>query len=209
MLSIQTLVVGELSTNCYFITDPSTHETLVIDPADAPEYISDVLIREKLTPIGIVATHGHFDHILGAFGLQVSYDIPFYMHGDDTFLLNRMQTSGRHFLKRNNIDPAPKITKTLEEGTMLSVGVESVKIMHTPGHTPGSVVVYVPSSKAMLVGDSLFADGTTGRTDTIYGNNDMLRRSLARIINATDALVLYPGHGEPLPTDRAKVMFGV
>lgn len=209
MLTIQTLVVGELATNCYFITDPSTHQTLVVDPADAFEYISDVLLREKLTPVGVVATHGHFDHILGAFGLQVTYGIPFYIHGDDTFLLDRMQSSGKHFLKRNNIDPAPTITKKLEEGMMLPVGIESVTVMHTPGHTPGSVVIYIPSAKAILVGDCLFADGATGRTDTTYADKNGLKKSIDRIINGTDAAILYPGHGQPLPIDRAKVMFGV
>lgn len=209
MLTIQTLVVGSLQTNCYLISDPISHETLVIDPADASEYISDVLSRESLTPTGLVATHGHFDHILGAFGLQVTYNIPFYLHGDDTFLIDRMQSSARHFLKRKNIDPAPTVTRRLEEGDTLAVGKEKIRVLHTPGHTPGSIVILVVSASAMLVGDALFADGSVGRTDTSYGNRQTLEHSIKKIINEKRATVLYPGHGESISVDRAKVMFGV
>ncbi len=209
MLKIQTLRVGELATNCYFVTDPITHETLVVDPADAPEYISDVLERESLTPIGIVATHGHFDHILGVFGLEVMYNIPFYLHPDDLFLVRRMQESARHFLKRNNIDPAPRITNNLAEGAVIEIGKESVRILHTPGHTPGSVVIHIPAASASLVGDSLFADGSVGRTDTSYGDSKGLTHAIARIVQTPGVKMLYAGHGEPLSIDRAKVMFSV
>ncbi len=209
MLTIHTLVVGELQTNCYFITDAASHTTLIVDPADAPEYISDVLIREALTPIGVAATHGHFDHLLGAFGLQVTYNIPFYIHADDTFLLNRMQASGKHFLKRQNIDPAPVMTQKLTDGHALRIGKESIRILHTPGHTPGSVAFIVPSAQAALVGDALFADGSVGRTDASYASAPALRDSIERIVRCPDVRTLYPGHGNPLSVDRAAAMFGV
>lgn len=209
MLTIQILVVGQLQTNCYLISDPVTHEAIVVDPADASEYISDVLSRQSITPIGMVATHGHFDHILGAFGLQVTYGIPFYIHGDDTFLVRRMQDSARHFLKRTNVDPAPTITSHIEDGEVLKVGKESVRVLHVPGHTPGSVALVVASSSAMLVGDAVFADGSVGRTDASYGDPSALQRSIVRIVGEPTVATLYPGHGGPLSVGRAKVMFGV
>lgn len=209
MLTIQTLIVGQLQTNCYIISDPLTHKALIVDPADASEYISDVLEIASLVPIGIVATHGHFDHILGAFGLQVTYGIPFHIHGDDVFLVRRMQDSARHFLKRTNIDPAPTITGQLRDGQVLKVGKESVRVLHVPGHTPGSVAIDVAPSSSILVGDAFFADGGVGRTDASYGDPEELKRSIARIINETTVATIYPGHGESLSVDRAKVMFSV
>ncbi len=209
MLTIQSLVVGQLQTNCYLISDPVTSEVLIVDPADASEYISDVLMRQGLRPIGILATHGHFDHILGAFGLQATYSIPFYIHADDRFLVSRMESSAKHFLKRKYVDPAPKISNELHGGEELAVGHESVRILHTPGHTPGSVVVHVPATSGVLVGDALFADGSVGRTDTSYGDKSVLEISIARIVNIPDVRTLYPGHGESVTVDRAKVMFGV
>jgi glyoxylase-like metal-dependent hydrolase (beta-lactamase superfamily II) len=209
MLTIQTFVVGQLQTNCYLISDSVTKEALVVDPADAPEFISDVLLRESLTPVGIIATHGHFDHILGAFGLQMTYMIPFYIHPLDTFLVERMQSSAKHFLKLKAVDPAPTKLTPLTDGQIIPVGKSSVKIIHVPGHTPGSVAVLVKEKSSLLVGDALFADGSVGRTDTSYGDRDKLTRSIAKMVEQKGITMLYPGHGDMLLTDRAKVMFGV
>jgi len=209
MLTIQVLVVGELQTNCYLVFDPKTRQTLIVDPADAPEYISDVLTRQSLTPIGILATHGHFDHIMGAFGLQVMYVIPFYIHENDMFLVDRMQSSARHFLKRNAIDPAPRKVTFLKDGETIPVRNGSVKIIHVPGHTPGSVGVAVLDASALLTGDALFSDGSVGRTDHTYSDPNALTKSITRMVGLPGITKLYPGHGEPVPIDRAKIMFGV
>lgn len=208
-LRIQVLVVGELSTNCYFLIDTASGSVLVVDPGDAPEYISDVLLKEKLNPVGVLATHGHFDHILGAFGLQVMYNIPFFIHPEDEFLVARMQESGRHFLKRKNVDPAPRITNRLHDGEKIRIGESGITVLHTPGHTPGSVAVYGQDANAVLVGDGLFADGSRGRTDTSYGDNVLLTQSIRRIVSIDDGLLLYPGHGGPIPVGRARMLFGV
>jgi len=198
-----------LQANCYILFDHTTHQALVVDPGDAPEYISDVLSRESFIPIGIVATHGHFDHLLGAFGLQETYGVPFYIHPEDAFLVSRMQSSARYFLKRTSIDPGPRVLTPVNEGALLKIGNGSIRILHVPGHTPGSIALCVPSARAILVGDTLFADGSVGRTDTQYGNQSQLQRSIERIVKEKNMKILYPGHGEPLSMDRAKVMFGV
>lgn len=208
-LTVKVIVVGELSTNCYFVIDDRSHTALVIDPGDAPEYISDILLKEKLAPVGILATHGHFDHILGAFGLQTAFNIPFYIHLADEFLVRRVQESGQHFLKRNNVDPAPVITNPLHDGDRIAVGHGGVRIMHVPGHTPGSVAIEVEGAHAVIVGDGLFADGTLGRTDTSYGDKRKLEQSIRHILQREKTDLLYPGHGVPLTIDRAKFMFGI
>lgn len=208
-LAVRTLTVGSQAANCYLICDAESHSALVVDPADAPEYISDVLTREGLHPIGLLATHGHFDHIMAAFGLQLMYDIPFYIHPDDNFLVARMRETAVHFLHRKNIDPAPVRVTPLKDKQTIVIGERTAEILHVPGHTPGSVAVHVPDAQAILVGDCLFADGSVGSTNTSYGKALMLSASIKRILDVPSVAMLYPGHGEGMSHDRAKIIFGV
>ena len=96
----KTLIVGSLATNCYIVVDQKNAVCAIIDPGDDTDYITQALAELQVKPVSIIATHGHFDHILAAGELQVLYKIPFYIHHKDIFLVERMQESGQFFLKR-------------------------------------------------------------------------------------------------------------
>lgn len=180
-MNIETLVVGSMATNCYIVDD------IIIDPGDDAEYIISHL-KEK--PSMIVATHGHFDHIMAAFALQLAYSIPFYIHPDDNFLLANMQSSAQHFLGLKEIDPPPVPTPIKN----LPAGRQGLSFIHTPGHTPGSICLKF--GDALFVGDTIFNGGAVGRTDFSYSSRKDLNNSLERILQMPKATRILPGHGE-------------
>lgn len=170
---METLVVGQMQTNCYIVDD------MIVDPGDDAEYIISHLTQK---PSMIVATHGHFDHIMAARALQLAYNIPFYMHPDDNFLLSCMRSSAQHFLGLKEIDPPPVATP-----------IQNVQFFHTPGHTPGSICLKF--GDVLIVGDTIFADGGVGRTDHSYSSPEKLKESLAHILSLPPKTRILPGHG--------------
>jgi len=173
-MSIETLVVGSMATNCYIVDD------IIVDPGDDAEYIISHITQK---PSMIVATHGHFDHIMAAYALQLTYNIPFYIHPDDIFLLATMQSSAKHFLGLKEVDPPPVPTP-----------LQGLSFFHTPGHTPGSICLQF--SDVLIVGDSIFADGGVGRTDFSYSKPLKLADSIDRILSYPPDTRLLPGHGK-------------
>lgn len=171
-----------MATNCYIV------DGVIIDPGDDAEYImSHVTAKPRM----IVATHGHFDHIMAAYALQLAYNIPFYIHKDDIFLLSQMQSSARHFLGLPQVDPPPKPSE-----------MKDIPFIHTPGHTPGSICMKFGDS--LLVGDTIFADGAVGRTDFSYSDPEALEDSIKRILSYSPKTVIYPGHGEETAVQKEK-----
>lgn len=173
-MNIERLVVGQMATNCYIADD------IIIDPGDDPEYIMDHL-RQK--PRMIIATHGHFDHIMGARAIQLAYNIPFFLHENDLFLLQNMQSSAKHFLGLKEVDPPP-----------VPSPLQGFNFIHTPGHTPGSICL--PFGDVLIVGDTIFADGAVGRTDFSYSEPLKLVESIDKILSYPEDSRLLPGHGE-------------
>jgi glyoxylase-like metal-dependent hydrolase (beta-lactamase superfamily II) len=196
LLQVKELVVGQLHTNCYLIVDISSKEALIVDPGDDADYISQVMRDMGLNAIGIAATHGHFDHILAAFELQQVYKIPFYIHAKDAFLLKRMQETARYFLHYNVVEVPPTISKTYETSDTITVGENLLEIIETPGHTPGSVVLYSPEHHVALTGDTLFAEGSVGRTDFQYASPGDLATSIKKILALPQETSVFPGHGQ-------------
>lgn len=196
MLDITTLTVGQMATNCYLVTDPHTHECVIIDPGDDAEYISEVVSRHNAHPTMIVATHGHFDHIMAAFALQLAYKIPVAMHPEDTFLVSRMRSSAQHFLGLSEIDPEPTVTVSLDNRSSVSVGSERLLVVHTPGHTPGSICLYGKKNGVLFCGDTIFDEGAIGSVDHAYSSRESIRRSIKKILAYPESTRLLPGHGE-------------
>lgn len=188
-MNIETLVVGQMATNCYIVGD------IIIDPGDDAEYIMSHL-QEK--PSMIVATHGHFDHIMAAYALQLVYNIPFYIHPDDNFLLANMQSSAQHFLGLREIDPSPVATPIKN----LPAGRQGLSFIHTPGHTPGSICLKF--GDALLVGDTIFSGGAVGRTDFSYSDKEQLHQSLERILKLSGGTRILPGHGQATTVQTEK-----
>lgn len=194
-LVVHTLPVGQMAANCYFLEDSQTKKVVIIDPGDDAEYISDRIQRSELKPTKIIATHGHFDHIMAVFTLTNIYHIPFYMNTKDEFLLSYMQESARHYLKITT-DPSPAIDGPLLEGELIPVGKYSIVVMETPGHTPGSVCLYIAKANILIGGDLLFKGGGVGRTDFSYSSAIYIKSSIQKILQLPTHTVVYPGHGE-------------
>lgn len=204
-IEVLTLIVGALQTNCYLVIDKKSLSTLIIDPGDDADYISRIIKDRGYQPVQIIATHGHFDHILGIAELKLAYNIPFCLHKKDQFLIKNMAQSAKHFLSVD-AGPSPEIDIYLTGKKNITIGKSNLEIIETPGHTTGSVCLYLRKEKLLFTGDLLFADGGVGRTDFSYSSYDNLRKSLQKIFRLPDDVVIYPGHG-PSSTLKNEINF--
>lgn len=177
MKTIETLVLGDLMTNCYLVSDAAGN-AVVIDPAASAEEILAHLRGKRL--LAVLLTHGHFDHVGATQGLMQATHCPVYIHENDTALPAYM-TAG-----------ALRYTDTYAEGDRLSFGELQFEVLETPGHTPGSVCLLCED--ALFAGDTLFA-GACGRTDLAGGNDAQMRQSLRRLGQISQNLQIYSGHG--------------
>jgi glyoxylase-like metal-dependent hydrolase (beta-lactamase superfamily II) len=195
MLEVIVLPVGQLATNCYLVIDRESLRSLIIDPGDDADYIERIIADKKCIPQEIVATHGHFDHILATAELKLAYKITFKIHKNDEFLVKNMQSSARHFLGLN-VDSPPGVDGYLYPTKELKIGKNTLIIMETPGHTPGSICLYYKKDRILFTGDLIFAEGGRGRTDFSYSNNEDLNKSLLKIFQLPADTTIYPGHGQ-------------
>jgi len=187
-------VVGPLACNCYTVGDPVTKQAVIIDPGDDADAIAGAAASAGVSVTAIVATHAHFDHIVAAQRLRELTGAPFYLHPDDSFLLGWMQDSGRLFLGVE-LPPPPEVDLGAEEGDGLTAGSLELEVLHTPGHSPGSISLIAPG--AVFSGDTLFS-GSIGRTDLPGGDPHLLVGSItAKLFLLPEDLVVYPGHGPP------------
>src|SRR5579862_8868670 len=196
-----TIPVGMLQCNCSIIGDPISREALVIDPGDEVTRILELLGRHRLTVKAIVSTHAHIDHVGGLSKLHQYTGAPVLMHRDDLPLYQGMEVQAA-FLGV----PTPEITEVdqlLKEGDALSWGSFQAKVMHTPGHTPGSVCLYLPKDAGavtiacprLFAGDTLFA-GSIGRTDLWGGSMEQILDSLkSKLMELPEATIVHPRHG--------------
>jgi glyoxylase-like metal-dependent hydrolase (beta-lactamase superfamily II) len=189
---IKRYYLGELQANCYFLIEGQ--DCLVIDPADDASFILEEIQRQQLNLVGMLATHGHFDHVMATGEIQQSIDLPLLIHKEDNFLIKRLEQTTEHFLGYkpiilpiNNLENFP-LSPRLRWASKL-------KILHTPGHTPGSCCFYFKEDNALFTGDTLFKEGI-GRTDLSYSSKEDLKISLKRIFDLPRETIVYPGHGE-------------
>ncbi len=184
--------LGQLQANCYFLIEGQ--DCLIIDPADDASFILEELQRQRLNLVGMLATHGHFDHI-GAVGeIQLSFNVPLYIFEEDQFLVNRLNETAEYFLDYNQNFLAPKNIKYFTEG-MFHVSCYMLHVLHTPGHTPGSCCFYIKEENVVFTGDTLFKEGV-GRTDFSYSSQDDLKKSFKKIFKLPEETIIYPGHGQ-------------
>jgi hydroxyacylglutathione hydrolase len=187
------LPVGPLQCNCSIIGDETTREAIVVDPGDEIEEISAILGKHKLQVKQIVITHAHIDHVGGAMMLRALTGAPILLNQNDYALLKMLDVQAAWIGV-----PTPgkvEIESNLADGDPLRVGDISAGIIHTPGHTEGSVCLYFPVEKLLIAGDTLFA-GSIGRTDLPGGSFDKIMRSLhGRVLALPDETVVIPGHG--------------
>jgi hydroxyacylglutathione hydrolase len=184
--------VGPLACNCYVVGDPDTKQAIVIDPGGDAELLIEEITALELTITSIVASHAHFDHILAAERVRAATDAPLSMHSLDLPLLEWMQASGRMFLGVE-LPPPPGVDTEVSEGDRLSAGAVDLEILHTPGHSPGSISLV--GSDALFSGDTLFAR-SVGRTDLPGGDTQTLIDTVKnKLFRLDEALPVFPGHG--------------
>jgi glyoxylase-like metal-dependent hydrolase (beta-lactamase superfamily II) len=193
----KSLVVGPVGCNCTVVACPVTHEALIVDPGGDAGKILALLAKMGARAVGIVHTHGHFDHILGTREVAAATSAPVSIHGGDLELYRGLVRQARYFDLVAEQPPEP--AQILAGGETLSFGQLKARILHTPGHTPGSVGLYIETTGAaplLLAGDTLFAGGI-GRTDLPGGSWEQILRSIRDTLFALpDETVVVPGHGD-------------
>ena len=210
------LPVGMLQCNCHIVGDPATREALVIDPGEDAARILAIIERHKLRVTNIAITHTHIDHVGGLRKLQQATGAPVCMHADDLELYKMLDIQAAWIGWK-----APEqvqVDELLQEGDTIRWGNFQAEVMHTPGHTKGSVCLYVPAELTseqhvhpetdapvksaekraglLFAGDTLFS-GSIGRTDLWGGSFEEIMRSLrGKLLALPDDTIVYPGHGE-------------
>jgi len=203
--------VGFLQCNCSILADAETREAIVVDPGDEVDFILETLRRDDLKVRTIVSTHTHIDHVGGLAKLHRATGAPVLIHRDDLPLYTTLETQAQWIGV-----PTPEMVKFdefLKEGDTLRWGAFAARILHTPGHTPGSICLVVepdtapaahvahahrhaPSARRLLAGDTLF-QGSIGRTDLPGGSYPQIIRSIhEKLLVLPDEMLVIPGHGE-------------
>jgi hydroxyacylglutathione hydrolase len=187
------LSVGMLQCNCSIFGDEQSREAIVIDPGDDIEDIVAVLERHGLTVKAIVITHAHIDHIGGAAKLKALTGAPVYMNQSDAGLYNALDVQaawlGTKTPERTEIDSEAR------DGGTLRLPNAEFQIRHTPGHTQGSISLWIPSENKLIAGDTLFRD-SIGRTDLPGGDGRQILRSIRdKLLTLPDTAIVVPGHG--------------
>jgi hydroxyacylglutathione hydrolase len=187
------LPVGLLQCNCSIFGDEQSREALVIDPGDEIDGILTILAKHRLHVKAIIITHAHIDHIGGAQKLKAATGAPVYLNAADQELYDHLdmqaQWLGMRTPERTEIDVAAR------EGDTLKLGPADFHILHTPGHTQGSISLWIPSESKLIAGDTLFMD-SIGRTDLPGGDYDQILRSIHdKLLPLDDETMVIPGHG--------------
>ncbi|MDO4515695.1 MAG: MBL fold metallo-hydrolase [Bacillota bacterium] len=184
MLQIKRMQVGQIGTNCYLLEDPDSKACAVIDPGDNANGIDRELRKDGLSLTMILITHGHFDHVLGVPGLLAKWpDIPVYVHKQEV----NWEGQGDQYML---LGPVSNI-KTVGEGDVIDFSGHAIQVLHTPGHSPGSVCYLV--GDILFAGDTLFA-GSCGRTDFVGGSVSQILMSLKRLAQLKGNPRVCPGH---------------
>ena len=203
---------GSFQTNCYVAATRPGEACVVVDPGqDAVEPLEALLAEHRLTPVAVLLTHGHFDHTFSVAPVCDGHDVPAWIHPDDRAMLTdpmkglSMQAAaffgGRIELRE------PREVRTLDDGSVLDLAGLTLRVDHTPGHTPGSVVFTTSTEEGVeviIAGDTLFA-GSIGRTDLPGGDHAQMLASLRdKLLVHDDSAVVLPGHGPTTTIGRER-----
>jgi glyoxylase-like metal-dependent hydrolase (beta-lactamase superfamily II) len=190
-LRVEPLIVGPLFSNCYIVWDDSVNEGVVIDPGDDADIILKRVKELDVSVSYILATHGHFDHVGAVMPLKRELKAEFLAHKGDFFFIENGESSARRW--GIDIEQPPKPDRFIEDGDKVKIGKLELKVIHTPGHSPGGVSFL--HDRMLFCGDTLF-QGNIGRTDFRKGSFEELSRSIkTRLYILPDDTVVYTGHG--------------
>lgn len=194
-INIIVYTLGKVRTNCYIISNSVTKEAVIIDPADEANIIEDAVKKEELNVMGILLTHGHFDHILAAKELADIYNTKIYANEFEKGLLADGYKNCSTNMGNSLCTLVPDVL--LKDEEIIVIADTKIQVIHTPGHTKGSVCYYLIDENILISGDTLFKD-SVGRTDLPTGNNNMLLTSIhEKLMVLADDVTVFPGHGEP------------
>jgi hydroxyacylglutathione hydrolase len=187
------LPVGPLQCNCSIVGDETSREAMVIDPGDDIDDVLAIIRKHNLQVKQIVITHAHIDHVGGAMKLRAATGAPILLNQNDYALLKMLDIQATWIGME---DPGKvEIDHSVSTGEVISAGSHAAQVLHTPGHTEGSICLYFAADKKLIAGDTLFA-GSIGRTDLPGGSMPKIMRSLRDTVLALpDDTVVVPGHG--------------
>ena len=198
------LPVGPLQCNCSIFGDEQSREALVVDPGDEIGEIQTILKSHELQVKGIIITHAHIDHIGGAAKLKELTGAPVYMNENDMELRAQLDVQAGWI----GIEPPaePEIDVMVRDGDIVALAEQPFHVLHTPGHTQGSISLHVPSENKLIAGDTLFRD-SIGRTDLPGGNSRQIIASIKeKLLSLNDGVVVIPGHGPETTIGREREM---
>jgi glyoxylase-like metal-dependent hydrolase (beta-lactamase superfamily II) len=200
-MKYEMIVVGALETNCYLVYCEDTLEAAVVDPGGDPEKINRKIAELGLEPVILINTHGHVDHVGANKDIKEKYQIPLCIHSADSKMLDNIVASAMGLFL--GAKKSPKPDRYLEEGENIPVGNCFLKVIHTPGHSPGSISL--AADEFLLSGDLLFYGGV-GRTDLPGGSWGVLEDSIRnKIFRFPDETVVLPGHGPATSVGQEKM----
>lgn len=202
MMKVVTLSPLAWESNSYLLIQNG--KALLIDAGASPDKVTAALTREGATLTGLLLTHGHFDHILSIDTLRETYDVPVYVHREDAPMLTDGHLNAYAYFFRQDRAWRPA-EKLLSDGDAIPFGEKSITVVHTPGHTKGSVCYLIDD--LLFSGDTVFADGY-GRTDLEGGDDAALAHSLQKLFELPMSLKVYAGHGMSSTLENVKYNLG-
>ena len=194
------ITVGSFAMNCYLITDPETGEAVFIDPGAESDRLINRISHDDLNLKFIINTHCHIDHTAEVSKIIDHFKVPFYIHKGELPLLEILQEQGEFF--GIPVHGVPNVTEFIEDTQTIEMGNHHLKILHTPGHSPGGISILLDES--VFVGDCLFLD-SIGRTDLLGGDYNQLLTSIrTKLLSLEDSTTVYPGHGPATTIGRER-----
>lgn len=189
-MKIEKIDRNRYAVNTYIVYNENIKEAVIIDPAVNFNQTEQFISENDLKPIAILLTHGHIDHIADALLVKEKYNIPIYVHTQDSEMVMRAELNmANHFGYPGFCLEADHLFRN---GDVISLGTLSFEVIHTPGHTKGGVCFLIEDH--MFTGDTLFR-GSMGRTDLYGGNDDHMRESLRKLMTYSGDIIIHPGHG--------------
>lgn len=196
---IKPLTVGPLEANCYIVSDDETRKAMVIDPGDEPDRIMELIKENDLKVEYIILTHAHFDHVGAVVDIKKQTDAKVAVHEDELELYNAVKDQGAFW--GYEIDPLPSPDILLKEGSEIKLGELRFNVLHTPGHSPGSICLL--GEGVLFTGDTLF-QGAVGRTDFYGGDMKKLMESFKRLLTLHSEIRVFSGHGPATTIGKEK-----